>query len=286
MRIKRSYRKTSLQSLKHNKNCLSISATTSPRSMEELSLHRGAKDLVSKLSTYFDDVSEYLSDQVVGFANRNILIFKTRSSDTLANVPYNDLYDVMIPVIPGLSVKVTELVKVLEEMEPFVSRLYDGTLYPFSLFVGQVINDPRKLQSNALRQDIKLIDYSPMQDKLGQCMRNGNRDTMKYGKAYGNNTEYTTVSERVNALLEKHKTVSPDLISTTVKEIDANLTILMEKIQDPDGSYRVTPQKVKELAEACFGLANEVTAYSTYTVILEQLVNTVNLSNKALEKVR
>lgn len=271
-----------LESLRHSANCIKLSAGNA--SVESLMIHRSAKGLVSKLSTYFDDVSDYLSNQIAGFANRKINLNKTNIAKVLERNNYADLYEVKVPVPVGLSVDYDTLLKVLTEMSGPVTQMYDDTLYPFSQFVGSVINNPDKLQQNSIRRDVKLHDIEAMRDTLGKCLSGSNKDSLRFGSVFRRNNDLIETANRLEELLVAHKKVSPDLIANSVKMLDDNLTVLMTKLQDDNEAYRVTPQKVKELSEMCYALANEVSAYSVYTVVLEQAINAINETNSLLVK--
>lgn len=273
-----------LDSLRHSANCIKLSASTQMASTESLMLYRPAKGLISKLSTYFDDVSAYLNGQIVGFANRKIVLQKTNVQRVLEENNYADLYDFKVPVPVGMSVDYNTLVETLTEMSEPISKMYDDTLYPFSQFIGSVINNPDKLQQNSMRQDVVLHDIAGMRDKLGKCLNKSNLDSLPLGKVFRRNTDFPLISDKLEKLLEEHKKVSPDLVASSVVALDENLTILMTKLQDDNEAYRVTPQKVKELSEICFALANEVSAYSIYTVVLEQAINSINKTNTLLVK--
>lgn len=274
-----------LEQLRHTSNCLQLTANTVPRvALEELALHRRARGLVSDLGKFFDNVSDYLDAKVAGFSDRKIDIKRSDIDVALSHVKYTDLSELLVPVIPGMSVNWLKMIEVMELAAAPASALYDKTLKPFSVFVAQILNDPDKLQSASLRPNIQLHDLSVTQTQLGRALANGHVDKLRYGKVFQRNAEVTQVSALLHAMIERHNRINTDMIIAAVKELDSNLELLMEKIQDPNQPYRMTPQKVQELSKICFALANEVTAYSVYTVTLEQAVNAVNGTIKLLEK--
>lgn len=276
-----------LENFHHTRNCIQLNATTVTRSaLEELAVHRRAKGLVSDLGKFFDDVSDYLDAKLAGFSDRKLVIKPTKIEKVLADHIYSQNVMLKVPVLPGMRVDWPTMVDLLEKEQEAVGGIYDTTLHPFSQFIGRVLNQPEKLTEASLRPNIKIRSTEDLQRKLAAALSNGNIDNRLFGQVFKRNADLIETGRRLAALVERHKKTPPELIAETVTALDANLEDLMGKIQDPNSAYRMTPQRVKELADICYVLAQEVTAYSAYTVLLEQAVNAINLTNDTVIKHR
>lgn len=274
-----------LESIKFERNVIQLSAASvSKAALEELMIHRNAKNLVASLGEMFNKVSDFLSSRVAGFSNRDFTISSSRVNEIVENRKYNTIQFTKVPVPVGLSVDWITFIEVLSELSKTADSLYDRSLYPFSQFVGSILNNPEKLQQASFRPNISLTDITALQTKLGRCLKAGSRDKIEYGKVFRRNQDLVIVRDTLTEMVEQHKIINPSMIAESVKKLDGNLELLMDKIKDPNEPYRMTPQKVKELADICYVLANEVEVYSIYTVLLEQAVVAINKTIDLVEK--
>ena len=264
----------------------SLTHLTEVLSVEALAVHRPNAGMLDKLGHLFDDVTEHVVGSVGKLKpHAGVIDFRPAFKVTAAN-RYADLSPIQLPTPAGLSASYLEYGEILKEAQQFTSNLYDHTLYPFLLYVGSAINDPGKLGSVSFKHQMRAADLKPLQAKISAALRNATTSKQPYGKVIRQNGEWDELKS-LCFTLQKTMDVTPiKLINDTVERVDSQLHVLIGKIKDTNEQFRPSPSVIKELADASFILAEQISFYSIVTTLVSAYLQAIEDATEALSKVK
>lgn len=237
-------------------------------SIESLALHRPNLQLFRKLGDLVDDVSEFVNKKLVGLRASPKPLDLDKLMRSITKEPYLELAPMEVPVPEGLSVPWLDYLRVLDHANGVAMRLYDDALVPFSLFIGQAINDPEKIANETFQHGAVIHDLDQVREALIQTKKNGKRATSRYDRVVGRNGDWAEIEDRMNQLLESRKQLPQELVRKTVIELDSNIKLLLRRMGDTNLQYRPTPNVIKQLADICHALAEQVAYYAVVTTLV------------------
>lgn len=255
-------------------------------SVEALAVHRPNAGMLDKLGHLFDDVTDHISTSVGKLKPHTGVIDFRPAFKTTTQHRYVDLSPIQMPTPAGLSVSYLEYGLLLKEAQALVSGIYDNTLYPFLIYLGSAINSPDKLGSVSFKHQIRKLDLNDIQSKLSASMRNATRATQPYGKVVRQNGEWDQLKEVCYTLQKTMDTTPIKLINDTVERVDEQMHILISKIKDTNEQFRPSPAVIKELADASFLLAEQVSFYSVITTMVSAYLQAIEDATETLAKVK
>lgn len=255
-------------------------------SVEALAVHRPNAGMLDKLGHLFDDVTEHVSSAVGRLKPHEGIIDFRPAFGVASKHRYTDLSAIPMPTPSGLSVSYLEYGLLLKEAQELVSKVYENTLYPFLLYLGTAINNPDKLGSVTFKHQMRATDLKDIQSKLAAAMRNHTRAEQPYAKVIRQNAEWDELKS-LTFTLQKTMDVTPiKLINETVERIDEQMHVLITKIKDTNEQFRPSPAVIKELADASFTLAEQISFYSVITTMVSAYLQALDDAVAKLSKVK
>lgn len=254
-------------------------------SLEALSYHMTTKPLIDKLVQFGDSVSEFITEKTSAILSRSDKVAFALSgspSAHLKKVPYLQLKDVLLPCPEGLKVSFLTYASIIEDAQKITGHLMENCLYPFSAFVSEALNDPKKLESNLRKANIKNGDLDPIRKRLTSAFDGSNAE-IPYVVAFARNADWDELEKvmvKINATQQK---TDDKVIADKIKNIQSNLSRLIEAIQNPAGGYVPSPGLVAELSKITYTLAEQVTFYSIIATSVESLNVALEASKKVIK---
>lgn len=194
-----------------------------------------------------------------------------------------DLREIGIYVPAGLAVRYLDYLRPLSEGVDHSRRLLDEVLSPFARWLGEVINDPAKLQrisSSAAIRDFQPHNVEGTATDLGSCFRKGsNTNVVPFKNAFARNSDVKDVFEKTSKLADGFIGIERKKVLVKVNEISDNLAVLIKRIESSDESYAFSKESSELLSKLSYTLAREVEFYGTMAYQLSQL--TTSLSDTA-----
>lgn len=237
-------------------------------SIESLALHRPNLQLFRKLGDLVDDVSDFVNKKLVSLRASNKTLDLDKLMRAIAKENYLELGAMEVPVPEGLAIPWLDYLKVLEHANDIAMRLYDDALVPFSLFIGQAINDPQKIANESFQHGAIIHDLDQVREALLNAKRNGKRTTARYDAVVGRNNDWSEVEDRMNRLLEIRRKLPQEQVRKTVVELDSNIKLLLKRMADTNLQYRPSPSVISQLADICHNLAEQVSYYAVVTTLV------------------
>lgn len=252
--------------------------------VESLAQNRAHLPLLDKLGALFDNASVAVK-KALGLVKIPTDPISLDALVTKLNaLPYLELADIPVHCIPNQSVSYLQYAQAIKECQDVLVNLYDYTLYPFQLYLGDVLNHPERLQNTASLHQIRTYDLNKYRKLLGDVQR-GKSELLPYGKLVSRHADWQAVAKLTSQLVTTQKKIPQDLVEQTVLSIDERLNELFAKINDSNNQYRPSPQLVKQLGDLCYALADHVLFYSVYATQLQLLVNGIKASEKNLYEI-
>jgi hypothetical protein len=203
----------------------------------------------------------------------------------MSNVYLNDK-DIKVTVPEGLQVSYLQYLDLLEEMVAVSVDFYDNTLLPFKGWVGEVINDPSKIESVRGHSGIKVFDPDDIIKQRSKMFK-GNATEVKYGQAFKRNSDWKDLETRANGLLTKMAGPhSPTVVNDAVLRLDASVGILIKAMSDPQKTYNASPKNVEALALLCYNLAKMIEFYGLTCYSIQSLIVAANAASENYLKAR
>lgn len=264
-----------------------LNTTVKAISCEALAYHRPNVGLLTKLSALFEDVSEYIADQVNGIKTvaGQVLTFN-RAAKILKTRPYSEFIDLAVPIIPGQTVSWFELTNIMLKHSLYVAKLEDTMFTPLNTYVGSVLNNPERMGSAANRPTIPSDStLKELTTSYQKAISNSTSDTARFGAVFRRNTEWEMVRDNMNKIGASLALLPPKKMQARVEETNKQLTRLLEDVQDQNLPYRPTSASVDYLVKMIQRLAEEVTLYAAlhhhYDVATQCLKNTEEILVKS-----
>lgn len=239
-------------------------------SVESLAIHRPNLQLLRKLGDLTDDLSSFVSRKMQALRGEAKLIDLDRLFRQVAKDNYLDLTGASVPVPEGMSVKWLEYLSVLSHANGIAMRLYVDTLQPFSMFVGQAINDPSKLSNASFQHGAIVHDLTDVTKAIVKAKSAGKRSEARYAEVVTRNSDWTEIEDKMNAILEARKVLPQELVRKTVLELDGLIKKLLKRMGDTGLQYRPSPEVITQLADICHALAEQVSYYAIVTTLIAE----------------
>lgn len=249
---------------------------------EALAIHRPNIALVGKLVDLFDDVSGFVKSKISGLTGVE-KIEVAKIIKIMESTNYLDAVAIDIPTPKGLSVNFMEFCDLMIEAQKITSAIYDDTLYPFSVYIGTILNDPEKLSNITFTHNVKLHDIQSISRKFSKAF-NGTHTERPYGKCFTRNSDWRILHSKVNGLLDTHNKVPQELIVRTVNELDDSIRTLLERMKDTNEKFRPNSTAMSNMSQLCYAMAEEIMFYSLFTSYLSAFVESISGAEKVLTK--
>lgn len=259
-------------------------------SIESLSRHLPNKPLLARLSGLANGVATFLSEKTEGLFNRPVqqqFNISGSPSNALKKTVYLDLKDVAMPCPEGLQVSYLEYAELLLECQKTTSYLLEDCLYPFSAFIGESLNYPDRLSSTIRTSGVKLHNLDTLRKKINAAFDGVNAE-LPYTKVIRRNAEWDDLEKALVRIVGTQKQTNDKLIAEKIQEIQANLELLISRMQDTNERYRPSAEVISELSRLAYGLAEQVTFYAIVATSIESLLvaveNGKNVIKAAVKK--
>lgn len=251
-------------------------------SLESLAVHRPNLQLFRRLGDLVDDVSSFVNNKLAGLRSTPKSLDLGKLMRTLQKENYLDLAAFEVAIPEGMSVPWLQYIGVLEHANNIAMRLYDDTLQPFSLFIGQAINTPSKLSNETFQHGAIIHDLDQVRAALLEVKRNGKRSTARYGDVVNRNADWQEIEDRMNAMMETRKKVPQELVRKTVVELDNQIKLLLKNMGNTNLQYRPTPAVVTQLADLCHALAEQVSYYAIVSTLVIEAQTAIEETQKTM----
>ena len=249
--------------------------------LEALSVNLPHRQLLSKLSTLVSDTTSFISKKLSKVAmgisqGRRESLLSFRFSNKLSKIPYTELVEIRLPTPEGLKVSYLEYVSFLEEAQAVTVRLYDDFLHPFASWIASMVEKPESVESIA--NHAKEFDFQRF-DEIEAKFTNyisGISAYQPYGSVIKANRDWDEIEDALKRMVDLDRRQPRELVSKKVSDINSLLGVLMQKMANPNLSYRPTPKVIQDLSELTFKLAEHVTFYSVMEAALDSMIVAIN----------
>lgn len=256
-------------------------------STEAIQVNFVHQKLVGSLKALWDNTSGFIARL---FSNAPESIAPSIDITQAINIANRSYYledkEIQVFVPEGLSCSLVEYLSVLEQMTLAAEDFYFNGLIPFKVWLSAVNNDPTKLNSITGHTGVKAIDPTDLLKSHNACFK-GKVSRVKYKKAFQHNSDWATLEERTNKMLANlSDKLRPDIVGTTVGDIDMLLGELINGLNDPQKNYMASPKNIEALAMLCHNTARMVEFYGVLCYSVRSFVVAINDSSKEYLKHR
>lgn len=258
-------------------------------SNEALSVNLPNRQLLTKLTGLVHDTSSFIGKKLSAISlgisqSRREALLSHNFSNKLRKIAYTDLLEIQLPTPEGLQSYYVDYITFLAEAQLVTARLYDDFLHPFSQWVSRMIQRPESVEE--ITSQIKEFDFAAFDKAEAEFPKHisGITAYRPYGSLFRNHQEWDQVEEHLRRMVDTDRRQPRDLVGRKVKEVATLLNVLMEKMQDPNGSYRPTPKVVKDLSDLTYKLAEHVTFYSIIESSLDAAIVAIKDSKETVLK--
>lgn len=253
-------------------------------SLESLAIHRPNVQLLRKLDDLVDDLSSFVSRKISGLRAAPKPLDLDRLFRTVNKDDYLTLAGAEVPVPEGMSVKWLVYLSTLKHANGIAMRLYDDTLQPFSLFIGQAINDPSKIANSSFHHGAVIHDLTDVTKALLQTKGAGKRSAAIYSEVVDRNSDWQQIEDEMNAILKDREKVPQELVRKVVLELDNQIKLLIKRMGDTNLQYRPSPEVITQLADICHTLAEQVSYYAVVATLVTEAKAALEATHDELRK--
>ena len=252
------------------------------------------KNLKENIPTFVENVRSFLKGSD-GFTVDLAKPIKSRPiKKKLDAVSYADLREVQVFVPAGLTSSYLDYLTVLDKAVAITEGLQEKILNPFARWLAIGLANPESFKN--VRGGSSLRDFEPHNiDKvileLGAAFRKGSSlHQVPMKVAFARNADVHTVLEKANELNERFMKTDRKAVKEKVAEITELLDTLIERVEEAEENYDLSPVSLDLLSKLSFTLAQEVEFYGTVGFQLSStmvsLHNTVEKLEDAIKKLR
>lgn len=202
----------------------------------------------------------------------------------LERTSYASLRETKVYVPTGLSVGYKTYLAVLEPCVKVNQGLLPRVLSPFSRWLGELINDPTKLEKLSNTSSIR--DFEPHNldthlSELGECFEKGkNVNKVPFKQAFSRNADVKEVLAKAEDLTGQFIGIDRKAVIKKVDEIADNLEVLIGYLEDDD--TKVGSEVEQLLSQVAYTVAREVEFYGVMAYHLTQLTTALKDTTDAI----
>lgn len=288
----------SFSTLAAEREAIKIQATTetmgSVPSNEALSLQRAAMGVIDRFSGFLgnlgkkfnqpDETAELISSKV---SPKDAQLLRQLEA-ALDKGNYIDLVGIRVQVIPGLSVKWTELNASWDPAVRFAVDFYDDYLFPFQKFLALGVSDPSKFTTVGSVNKINQVDIDGYLGALAEGIKGNQKVNIRaYGECAERNADTITAFKKSLSYADSLVKGNPELVRGSIDDCSRMLTLLSEQIKDPNLAYRLNPKTISDLTDVVYQMARMAELYSVVVVYIHsQKVAMEETAKKLISVVR
>ena len=199
---------------------------------------------------------------------------------------YADLREISCPIPAGLQVQYLGYFNALRLAVSINEKLLPEILTPYSRWIGELIEDPTKLQSLAGSKTVQAFephDIDGALASLGSCFQTGSNLTQKPFKVlFDRNADVKPVYENAKSLVEDYLKIPRKKVLAEVRGISELLTNLMHSLDSKTSDATLTDSSRTLLAKMTHTLAREVEFYAVVGYQLTQVSVALQGTSKAI----
>lgn len=212
----------------------------------------------------------------------------------LSNTPYTDLRDVKIFVPAGMVSTYLEYLAALKQAVEITEGIHTKVLGPFSRWLAIGLANPESFKN--VRGNNGLRDFEPHNiDRvllsLGAVFqKGGSNHQVAFKTAFSRNADVETAMDLANELNERYMKTDRKAVKDKVTEITVMLDTLIERIEEAEENYDLSPVSLDLLSKLSFTLAQEVEFYGTVgyqvTSVMTTLHDTLDKLQETFKKLK
>lgn len=267
----------SLESIRVESNVLAV---------EALRIHMPNRQMLTRLANLTKDFSSYVGGTIRGLLTKQDQVDLVRNISAMSNVvakaDYVELSQVLVPTPEGLQVTFLEYTDALLDAQKIALGIYDNYLYPFSLMLGEIINDPERAQNLTQGSRVKFQSLDSIQKRMGK-MFSGVKSEKPYGQCVKRNSDWKELDRKIAELNVNQTKLPIAMVMKSVSEVEEKLRKVVDGMQDTSQKYRPTSKLIEDLAQLTHALAEQVTFYSFVTTSTQVFLKAVEDGQKIIE---
>lgn len=193
---------------------------------------------------------------------------------------YPELNRFDIPVPEGFQGNYLDYVEILTKYTEITNNLVNDVIKPFSIYVGQLVNNPTLLNSISYTHKVTPKDISQAKKELGQFFKpNGKNVEWNMHKCFNRMTDVKTFNDKVNQLRKLQNT---DLVQEVKKEVTNladSLDHLTKYLTSNQNNQWVKGKTMETLANLTYTLAEQVEFFAIMNNMVQSLFGAVERFN-------
>lgn len=270
-----------LRTMKLLSNTIGIEAMANPSALEIT---------LTKIPMLVKGLSNAIRTSIAGPL---LSFFDGKDANSFANrvqkVPYAQLRPLEVEVPQGLRSDLLSYAQTLQKAAEATATLNDKVLQPYTAWLGEKLGKPGSLTSVMGASSIRgyeAIDVDGLNDALSAHFdTHGRREyQVAYGKAILRNQDWFELQQIAGELTEIFDAKMHRAIIEATHEVEARLSLLVDRISKDADAYKVSGEVTKSLADLTYSVAAEVEFYGALRYRIDEFLTSMKRTIEIVEK--
>lgn len=193
---------------------------------------------------------------------------------------YAELNKFEIPTPEGFQGNYLDYVETLTKQTEIANSLIETVIKPFSVYVGQLINNPVLLNSISYTHKVTAKDVSTAKKELGKFFKpNGKNVEWNMHKCFNRIADVKTFADKVNKLHDMQDGKLVQRVKEEVANLSDSLDHLTSYISSNQNNQWVNGKTMETLATLTYTLAEQVEFFAVITNMNKSLFGAVERFN-------
>ncbi len=249
-------------------------------------LNNSVYNFGNELAKSFSEIKTQLREKSIAKVEFNGKLEYSRSLPANLRVKgYLGVKEIGVQIPPGFKGNLADYINTLSNVMTLLEDFHDKYFTTADKYLASLLNDDRKLYSQQSFTDTNLAaDINKAKESIAEYFKGSQASHLQsFGSVYRNLTEWTDSLDKLQNLLDRMSTYSPDMVTkeiNTLSEKADRLILKVKKNTDKDVSRAVA----KDVANVIYTMATAYEFYGAYTQFVNELLVAVVNLNRTMVK--